>query len=255
MTTQPDTPSLLPCPHCGSPAELDTQQHYTYIKQGHTRMGSRIVVYCTVCPAEVGVAREEDECADRDEVIAAWNRRSPSEAARTTGEAAPSHPSPPGKMEEATQPQIDFAEMVHAERKKGNIVFQALPGQFMTVPVEKFVQQPVEGILYDLNRLEEVVLTFIDNSKWVNDYAVAQVIRELVRQRDAALSADSRQIREDARRQTIAECVNDIDEWVEASANVGAHREYINGLKVAASSLRLMLGAAIATQGEKKVEG
>lgn len=86
MTTQPDTPSLLPCPHCGSPAELDTQQHYTYIKQGHTRMGSRIVVYCTVCPAEVGVAREEDECADRDEVIAQWNRRSPSEAGRTEGE-------------------------------------------------------------------------------------------------------------------------------------------------------------------------
>ena len=39
--------------------------------------------------------------------------------------------------------------------------------------------QPVDGLLWDLNRLEETSLTFMGNSKWVNDFAVAQVIRRM----------------------------------------------------------------------------
>lgn len=47
------------------------------------------------------------------------------------------------------------------------------------MPITKFIKQPIDGILYDLNRSEEVVLTFLPDPKWVNDYAVAQVIRSL----------------------------------------------------------------------------
>jgi len=34
-------------------------------------------------------------------------------------------------------------------------------------------------MLYDLNRNEAVVLTFLDDPKWVNDYAVCKVIRAM----------------------------------------------------------------------------
>ena len=85
--------------------------------------------------------------------------------------------------------QQELKERILAERAKGNIVFQALPGEFMSVPLEEFVKQPAEGMLYDLNRLEEIALTFIHEPKWINDFAVALVIRKLVEQRDAALDA------------------------------------------------------------------
>ena len=70
-------------------------------------------------------------------------------------------------------------DMILAERDKGNVVFQALPGQFMTAPLDEFVKQPVDGILYDLNRSEEISMTFMNDPKWVNDFAVALVIRKL----------------------------------------------------------------------------
>ena len=35
------------------------------------------------------------------------------------------------------------------------------------------------GLLYDLNKNESVILTSINDPKWINDYAVCQVIRAL----------------------------------------------------------------------------
>ncbi len=39
-------------------------------------------------------------------------------------------------------------------------------------------------ILYDLNRNESVILTFITDPKWINDYAASQVIRSLKKRID-----------------------------------------------------------------------
>ena len=64
------------------------------------------------------------------------------------------------------------------EYSKGNIVIADIEG-LKAMSLEKFIEQDVEGLLYDLNRTESVVLTFLDDPKWVNDYAVAQVIRAL----------------------------------------------------------------------------
>ena len=72
------------------------------------------------------------------------------------------------------------------EQSKGNVVFWGMPGELMAAPLNEFVEQPAMGILYDLNRLEEITMTFINDPKWVNDYAVAAVIRKLVEQRDEA---------------------------------------------------------------------
>lgn len=77
----------------------------------------------------------------------------------------------------------DFKKMILKEYKKGNVVFFTIEG-IMTAPLRKFIAQPAEGILYDLNRDKVTVLTMIKegNIKWVNDYAVAVVITELKRQ-------------------------------------------------------------------------
>ena len=83
-----------------------------------------------------------------------------------------------------TDKKSSFKDRVLAEREKGNVVFWGLHDELMCAPLEDFVKQPADGILYDLNRLEEVVVTFIDDRKWVNDFAVALVIRKLVQQRD-----------------------------------------------------------------------
>jgi hypothetical protein len=76
--------------------------------------------------------------------------------------------------------------MVLAARKEGVLVFMALPGTVGKVKLDDFVEQPVDGMLYDLNRSEEISLTFMDDPKWVNDFAVALTIRKLVEQRDQA---------------------------------------------------------------------
>ncbi len=72
----------------------------------------------------------------------------------------------------------ELKELVLEKRKEGKLVYATHEG-FISANIKEFIQQPVEGILYDLNRLEEVTLTFIDNPKWVNDFAVALTIREL----------------------------------------------------------------------------
>jgi len=64
------------------------------------------------------------------------------------------------------------------EYQKGNIVVSGFEG-LQIMKLEDIIKQPAEGILYDLNRIESVVLTFLPDPKWVNDYASSQVIRQL----------------------------------------------------------------------------
>jgi len=66
-------------------------------------------------------------------------------------------------------------DKVLKEYKKGNIVVVGVDG-LQGMPIKEFIKQPVEGMLYDLNRDEATVLTLIDDPKWVNDYAVSKVI-------------------------------------------------------------------------------
>ena len=66
-------------------------------------------------------------------------------------------------------------ELVLNQYKNGNIVVAGIEG-LQTMPIKEFIKQDAEFMLYDLNRSEAVVLTFIDDPKWVNDYAVAKVI-------------------------------------------------------------------------------
>lgn len=80
----------------------------------------------------------------------------------------------------------ELREMVLAARSEGKVVMWVLPDQLMTAPLDQFVRQPADGILWDLNRGEECALANTDSIRWVNDFAVAMTIRKLVEQRDAA---------------------------------------------------------------------
>ena len=110
----------------------------------------------------------------------------------TEGEKAPLHAAwlaGAAQRPEVVTPspaQEEVRERILAERAKGNVVFMGLEGM-MSAPLEEFIKQPADGILYDLNRLEEVCLTYIDERKWVNDFAVALVIRKLKAQVDSLL--------------------------------------------------------------------
>lgn len=74
-----------------------------------------------------------------------------------------------------------FRDLVLKEYEKGNIVVMGAEG-LQTAPLKEIIEQPISGLLYDLNRDETVILTFIEDRKWVNDFAVCKVIRELKRQ-------------------------------------------------------------------------
>jgi len=74
------------------------------------------------------------------------------------------------------------------QQKQGDIVLKT-PVGVRSIKLNKFIQQPIEGILYDLNKLPETILTHTDNLKWINDYAAYLVIKELKADRDALLSA------------------------------------------------------------------
>jgi hypothetical protein len=69
-------------------------------------------------------------------------------------------------------------QLVLEEKEKGNIVIANADG-LLKVPLKEFIQQPIEELLYDLNRNELTVLAFIEDYKWINDFAVCQVIRAL----------------------------------------------------------------------------
>lgn len=72
----------------------------------------------------------------------------------------------------------DLKKDILAEYEKGNIVVASMEG-LQVCKLDDFIKQPVDGMLYDLNRLESVVLTFLPDPKWVNDYAVSKVLRAM----------------------------------------------------------------------------
>lgn len=69
------------------------------------------------------------------------------------------------------------------EYKKGNIVVCGFEG-LSAMKIDEIIKQPADGLLYDLNRNEAVILTFLPDPKWINDYASSQIIRALKKRID-----------------------------------------------------------------------
>jgi len=76
------------------------------------------------------------------------------------------------------KPEEKLRDIVLKEYKNGNIVISDFDG-IKTANLDEIMNQPLDGLLYDINRSEAVILTFIDDLKWVNDYALVKVVRRL----------------------------------------------------------------------------
>ena len=80
----------------------------------------------------------------------------------------------------------DFDEVYKVIREnedKGLITIMDFDG-LASIPIDEFIKQPTEGLLYDLNRDKTTTITLgrSGNERWVNDYAVALVIEYLMKQ-------------------------------------------------------------------------
>lgn len=74
--------------------------------------------------------------------------------------------------------KAQLTESVFDSFSKGNIVFINEEGFFQS-PIEEFVKQPLEGMLYDLNRNEAVIRADANEDKgwrWVHDLSLIKLL-------------------------------------------------------------------------------
>ena len=75
--------------------------------------------------------------------------------------------------------KLDAQEYILEQEKKNKIVVLTSEG-LEAIDINQFISQPIDGLLYDLNRGKETILAFLDeDNKWINDYAVNLVITRL----------------------------------------------------------------------------
>ena len=74
-------------------------------------------------------------------------------------------------------------KVIRENEDKGLITIMDFDG-LTSIPIDEFIKQPTEGLLYDLNRdkLSTITIGRSGNVRWVNDYAVAFVIEYLMKQ-------------------------------------------------------------------------
>lgn len=66
-------------------------------------------------------------------------------------------------------------DKVLSEWDKGNLVYADFDG-LKSIKFDDFIKQSLEGMLYDINRCLPVVLTYIEDPKWVNDFALTKLL-------------------------------------------------------------------------------
>ena len=68
-----------------------------------------------------------------------------------------------------------FRNKLLEDWNNGNLVYVDIEG-LKSVKFEDFIKQPLEGMLYDINRNAATILTLIDDPKWVNDFALTKLL-------------------------------------------------------------------------------
>lgn len=78
-------------------------------------------------------------------------------------------------MEKEQKELESIKDKVLAEWEKGNLVFADFEG-LKTIKFEDFINQPLDGMLYDINRDAATILTYIEDPKWINDFALTKLL-------------------------------------------------------------------------------
>ena len=69
----------------------------------------------------------------------------------------------------------EIKDLILAEYEKGNVVVSTFDG-LKVCELHDLLDQPAEGLLYDLNRDTGTILTCLNDPKWVNDFALSRVV-------------------------------------------------------------------------------
>lgn len=83
----------------------------------------------------------------------------------------------------------ELISVLQQEEEKGRVVIMTVDGP-MSYDIEELCAQPVDGLLYDLNRDTITTKTLLESgeslplTRLVNDYAVALVIKHLKKKID-----------------------------------------------------------------------
>lgn len=75
----------------------------------------------------------------------------------------------------------EIINLILEKAKENKVCYMTIEGVAIQ-NLDSFIKQPIDGILYDLNRDKSVILTHLRNEnymKWINDYAVAMTIEYL----------------------------------------------------------------------------
>lgn len=75
----------------------------------------------------------------------------------------------------------ELQNLILSKKREGKIVYHSLEG-LTEAKMEDIIQQPAEGLLWDLNRDMATLLirAFEDNPYWVNDLALANITEYLI---------------------------------------------------------------------------
>ena len=65
-------------------------------------------------------------------------------------------------------------KIVLEEWNNGNLVFADIDG-LKSIKFDDFIKQPIEGMLYDINRSLPIILS-MEDPKWVNDFATVKLL-------------------------------------------------------------------------------
>lgn len=76
-------------------------------------------------------------------------------------------------------------DLIRDKGKEGKVVFYTVEG-LAVADIDELIKQPIDGLLYDLNRLPEVIMSNFDKRS-VNDYAMMMVLKRLKEMVDDAI--------------------------------------------------------------------
>lgn len=88
-----------------------------------------------------------------------------------------------------------FRDKVLEDWDKGNLVYADIEG-LKCVKFEEFIKQPLDGMLYDINRDAATISIFLDDPKWVNDFALTKLLEyyyNKCKEQEKILSASNKQ--------------------------------------------------------------
>lgn len=96
----------------------------------------------------------------------------------------------------------DLVELIRKEYRSGRVVLSTIEG-IVSYDIDALVSQPVDGLLYDLNRDMVTCLAWISQPDsehmWINNCASGIVIEYLCRQRDS-LRAELDELKKSAKK-------------------------------------------------------